>query len=1290
MKLRTYIFALLLLGFTGVALALPTTTYSPASSVPTTDNTYDLGTAALRWRNLYLAGASIFSQASTTQLTNSGSTWLTSILSKVLSVDANGLVYGASTSTPSVTYPVQYSGTLGQLVGGASGAFSLAFGTTTANTWSGLQAFTNTGTTTFSGGIDFTRFNFSATSTGSQGINLSAGCFAVGGTCLQTFIQNATAYKQAAKYATAAILPGTPTYSNGVSGVGATLTEVGLGALVVDGQSVSAGDRILVKNEASQPTNGVYTVTTVGSAIANYVLTRATDYDESADVYAGTTIPILAGGTANGDTQWTQTTTGTITMGSSNIAFEETALGTAVVSSIAQTYGTAQTGAITIATSSDTNVLLNVSNSSGAFTFAPSWTGNLAIARGGTATTTQVTNGVNFFDGTRITSGTKLTFTGTNLGISSTTPNYPLDVNGTGHVTNLDIADTGQIAWGGTSVNRIVGSNSANSLTFNTNSATALTIASNQLATFTGGITLAGRLTQRYTSTNLLDLDTTNANGGYGLWSTSGTVNAYFGSAKQLLGSLAAADFGIDTRGSNFYLLIGGNVVQTVTSAGASITGTLGTSDTVSITKASATARMLNMYNSSLGYSEIKNQAAAADVSYGAGIRFQKDATGSNYGSSIAFLNETDNGASDDYAVRMTLKGNNLGIGTTTPFGKFQVAGDVSTDPATGAYGQVEITGTTDPSKRLALGYNTSSNYAFIQSLQNGVAYRNLALQGNGGNVGIGTASPGFKLDVNGDKIRIANTTSAGSYATRADFIQFNRTDLLTSYTNKITNSFSNIAGDTTMNFELTNAAGSGLVTDLTLTGAGNAGVGTSTPNSRLDVGLPADGSIGFKVNDASGYGIFTSAQNTLNFNYGSNATSDGYINYHGYIDGTSQFRNLHISNGKQADIAYFDGVNSRVGVGTASPSQKLEVFSGALHVANGTGSNYVTRNDAIIFNRSDVPTTFTNKITSSHSNVASDSAMFFEVNDGTSGGISTVLTLNGAGNVGIGTTSPLAVLHVNGANVATGAAYNTFGNLFVGTSNAMNTNIGGAISLGGYGNTSGAGSIYTFARIQGKKENNTGGNSAGYLAFETDANASNTLVERMRISSTGNIGLGTNAPASLVEIAGDLNVTGTDRKINIGTTLSAGKFGFLAYDSTSDFMYLGTSHGGAFNNDVKINSSGNVTVAGTLTVTGLVTGSAGYTPKVATYTAASTTPSVIGATFMYVANSGATTITNFLGGVEGQQLCMLFADGNTTFTRANAYLNGSSNYTSVALQTLCLVFHSPFWYEVSRTTTNG
>jgi len=52
---------------------------------------------------------------------------------------------------------------------------------------------------------------------------------------------------------------------------------------------------------------------------------------------------------------------------------------------------------------------------------------------GGTSTSTQVTNGVNFFDGTKITSGTGLTFNGTDFGVGTSTPSSYLTVQGSGN-----------------------------------------------------------------------------------------------------------------------------------------------------------------------------------------------------------------------------------------------------------------------------------------------------------------------------------------------------------------------------------------------------------------------------------------------------------------------------------------------------------------------------------------------------------------------------------------------------------------------------------------------------------------------------------------------------------------------------------------------------------------------------------------------------------------------------------------------------------------------------------------
>ena len=105
----------------------------------------------------------------------------------------------------------------------------------------------------------------------------------------------------------------------------------------------------------------------------------------------------------------------------------------------------------------------------------------------------------------------------------------------------------------------------------------------------------------------------------------------------------------------------------------------------------------------------------------------------------------------------------------------------------------------------------------------------------------------------------------------------------------------------------------------------GKVGIGTTSPSGKLHVEGATSGA-NFIIDDGSGYGVYVAAQNAFNFNYGRNETSDGYINFRGYQDGNTQFRNLHIGNGKQSTIATFDGVNSRVGIGTTSPQANLHI----------------------------------------------------------------------------------------------------------------------------------------------------------------------------------------------------------------------------------------------------------------------------------------------------------------------------------------------------------------------------
>jgi hypothetical protein len=122
-------------------------------------------------------------------------------------------------------------------------------------------------------------------------------------------------FHAACNYATTVDL-GTVLYSNGASGVGATLTKTApFSTLAVDGHTfVSPADiglRVLVKNETNSAYNGVYTVTATGAAGAVFVLTRATDYDTSGtgtnEIDAGDFLLVLSGSTL-ANTSWVQQT----------------------------------------------------------------------------------------------------------------------------------------------------------------------------------------------------------------------------------------------------------------------------------------------------------------------------------------------------------------------------------------------------------------------------------------------------------------------------------------------------------------------------------------------------------------------------------------------------------------------------------------------------------------------------------------------------------------------------------------------------------------------------------------------------------------------------------------------------------------------------------------------------------------------------------------------------------------------------------------------------------------------
>jgi hypothetical protein len=87
---------------------------------------------------------------------------------------------------------------------------------------------------------------------------------------------------------------------------------------------------------------------------------------------------------------------------------------------------------------------------------------------------------------------------------------------------------------------------------------------------------------------------------------------------------------------------------------------------------------------------------------------------------------------------------------------------------------------------------------------------------------------------------------------------------------------------------------------------------------------------------------------------------------------------------------------------------------------------------------------------------------------------------------------------------------------LRVWTSSALAADTGGALSLGGVT----GGSSSAFGQIAGRKANATSNDYAGYLQFATNTPVG-TMAERMRIDSSGRVGIGTASPGSLLHVYG-------------------------------------------------------------------------------------------------------------------------------------------------------------------------
>jgi hypothetical protein len=451
----------------------------------------------------------------------------------------------------------------------------------------------------------------------------------------------------------------------------------------------------------------------------------------------------------------------------------------------------------------------------------------------------------------------------------------------------------------------------------------------------------------------------------------------------------------------------------------------------------------------------------------------------------------------------------NVGIGTISPTSKL----DVNNTTAASSSGQdtLRIGGSIDFAnagsgpKLTFYRQDNNVNLASVRAYTFGSLLTGLAFDtgynalttkmviDNAGNVGIGTTTPVELLSLSG-----ATATTLGlsiqpsgwngakhrlTVATSGDVSSwsFNYNGSTIDSAVYATSSIQVGQGVLTFSTGVVNTAPS---EKMRITSTGNVGIGTTSPAYKLDIN---GGQNAFRITSNSSLDAFikTTSVSTQAFTVYQQNSADifrlgfttlglGEIKAYGN-------KNFHLADTIGNEWLYLkDGGN--VGIGTTSPSQKLHV----------DGSAYIT---GALYDSTNSPGTAGQVLTSTATGTDWKSLSEITGVDGTgtvnyvakwsdADTITNSIIYDNGTNVGIGTTTPAFPLTVNGSAQVIGTLF---------SSTIRTTNLQDSISNSN-------------AAI------NFGGNSK-FIQFVTDT------IERIRITSTGNVGIGTTSPSTKLHI---------------------------------------------------------------------------------------------------------------------------------------------------------------------------
>ena len=516
-------------------------------------------------------------------------------------------------------------------------------------------------------------------------------------------------------------------------------------------------------------------------------------------------------------------------------------------------------------------------------------------------------------------------------------------------------------------------------------------------------------------------------------------------------------------------------------------------------------------------------------------------------------------------------------------FGKATFAGDVGINTTTSPAKNLVVEGnalqyatirvlsnSTGHGSEIEFGDSTDADYGsitqFASSSGEGGRMRFRAgatetMNLSNGNVGIGVTVPSSVLHI---KDNTANATQLSIQSN--DFSRAEEINFLNPSTSAISGQIKYYTNPTVEYMSFSTSNNSAATERMRITAAGNVGIGNTSPSSLLTVGTSSNTEI--TIGDASG-----NAQGRLRF-LTSNNQKNFQIGFNYNIAGGLEFTRSTAAGGSTfstPDVAIANTGN--VGIGTTSPDEKLQV-KGNICINSESTSTATTDIDKIIFKKAHAlgPGTalYTLGEIRSFTTGGYTGGLDFYYGKNTGGGsyASTFgMRLSDEGNLGIGDSAPNTKLEVNGDTTIRREGSESAGELLLG-----GTTDGGFVDFDGTSlqlNTQRDPNTGTFINTSKSQAGITltGASADSYIKFYTNDANNATANERMRITKTGSVGIGTTAPTKKLTVdagstSGDgINITGSSSPGIFINETSGTVNSHFQNDGAASYLGTTTSH---------------------------------------------------------------------------------------------------------------------------------